>query len=688
MGTSVAQFGGLASGVQWRDIVDQLVQVETSRSVTPLATAIETAGKERTAWSSFQTSVAVLASAAGALRSINGFQGNAAVVPPSPVSGRAVASVDALASAQAGTYNLEVVSLASARKLAAAPVADAAAPLGLSGSFTINGQPVTIVATDTLEGVRDKVNALNTGATPTKVTAGILTTATGSIRLVLTAGATGEAGLVLDDGADGVAADLGFGTRQSRRIPSATVAVATALGGTVLPPATLKVNGRNVVVDLANDSLSTIAARIRAAGGEAQVRTEVLGGGTAARLVVGGSVKPVDGEANSAAVVAALGFSAADAAAVRQQVALSPFTSDDGGTPASASTPLAALRRGGPLGIAAGDTLTVSGRRGDGTAVAVGITVQAGDTLQTLATRLGASDAFGGGVRPASVEVGPDGALRLLDDTGGDSRLGLSLSLTRAPGTASEATTDLGTAAVEVAGRHRTLRPGSDAQVRVDGVLVTRDANTITDAVPGLAISLLQAEVGTTVQATVRPNLDAQVASIKALAKAYNDVVTFATQQRAAGQPLEKNSSLRAAVAALTTALRAPVSGVGAVDRLAIAGVALDRNGSLQVNETQLRAALADGANAGRLMDGVGTATKAAADLITRTGDGTVAVQVSSLDVRMTRLTERQTAAQRRVDASRQRYIDQYTRMEKLVSQMQSQGNSVANSIRAMQGGR
>lgn len=692
MGTSVAQFSGLASGVQWRDIVDQLVQVETSRSVTPITTAIDAASRQRTAWTAFQASVAGFAVAADALRSVNGFRSHTAFVPPSASSGRAVASADALPSAQPGTFGLEVVSMASARKLAGAPVTDPAAALGIAGSFTINGQAVSVAATDTLEGVRDRINALNTGAAPTRVSAGILTTSAGSSRLVLTAATTGAGGLVLGDGADGVAADLGLGTQQSRRVPSATLAVAAALGVTVPPPSTIKVNGRTVVVDLSTDSLTSIAARIRAAGAEAQLTSEVVGGGTASRLVVGGSVRAEEGNADSAAIVAALGFSAAGAGDVRQQVALGPFTSDEAGTPATASTPLTSLRRNGALGINAGDTLTATGRRADGTAFTAGITVQEGDTLGTLVTRLNSDDALAGWPRRAFAEVGVDGAIRVVDETGGDSRLTFGLSLGRPPGSeqggAYGSTTDLGTTVVEVAGRGRTLAEGSDAQVRIDGVLVTRSANTITDAVPGLGISLLQAEPGASVQVTVRPNTDAQVAALRALAKAYNDVVTFANQQRAAGQPLERNSTLQGAIGGLTTALRTQVAGAGTFDRLAVAGVALDRNGLLQVDESQLRAALADGTNAALLMDGVGTAAKAAADRVTRVGDGTVAVQLSSLDTRMTSLSDRQTVAQRRVDALRQRYIEQYTRMETLVSQMQSQGNSVANSIRALQGTR
>ena len=55
MSNPIASFSGLASGIQWRDIVDQLVQVERSRTVTPLEQQIELRQQQKTAWSAFKT---------------------------------------------------------------------------------------------------------------------------------------------------------------------------------------------------------------------------------------------------------------------------------------------------------------------------------------------------------------------------------------------------------------------------------------------------------------------------------------------------------------------------------------------------------------------------------------------------------------------------------------------------------
>ena len=41
----------------------------------------------------------------------------------------------------------------------------------VTGDFSVNGRAVTLVATDTLSQVRDKINALNSGSTASGVTA-------------------------------------------------------------------------------------------------------------------------------------------------------------------------------------------------------------------------------------------------------------------------------------------------------------------------------------------------------------------------------------------------------------------------------------------------------------------------------------------------------------------------------------
>jgi flagellar hook-associated protein 2 len=105
---------------------------------------------------------------------------------------------------------VEVVSLARAQKLAGTAVADPAVALNMTGTFSLNGVTVSVVATDTLNDVRDKINAGNTGLTPSKVSASILTVAPGDNRLVLTSDTAGAAGITHADTTGSVLAGLGL----------------------------------------------------------------------------------------------------------------------------------------------------------------------------------------------------------------------------------------------------------------------------------------------------------------------------------------------------------------------------------------------------------------------------------------------------------------------------------------------
>ena len=68
---------------------------------------------------------------------------------------------------------------------------------------------------------------------------------------------------------------------------------------------------------------------------------------------------------------------------------------------------------------------------------------------------------------------------------------------------ANGATASLGQMSTETAGYDRELSHGSDAAVRIDGTLITRSSNTITDAIPGVTLNLLAAAPGSPANITV-----------------------------------------------------------------------------------------------------------------------------------------------------------------------------------------
>lgn len=602
MSDPISSFSGLASGVQWRDLVDQLVSLDKQRKLDPVTARTTLAQNQATAWTTYQSLAVKFRDASNALRDSSAFGAFTVTGGTSVATGRTLVSASASNGAAPGNYAVEVLDVARANKLSGAVVSSPATALGYSGEFGINGQKVTVVATDTLNSIRDKINGLNAGSTPSGVTASVLSTGSTQHRLVLSSDQTGAAGIELIDDAGGVLQQLGVvdGTKslnlasdggvQTQKVSSATTAIAAMLGVTLPMPSTIEVGGRTISVDLTVDSLSSIAAKISAAGGNASVTSETAGGKTSYRLVTSDTVgaSTVDGQRT----LEVLGFMKSGRAGVAQVVQSEYAYTDGVGAPATASTLLSDLQVGGnPLSLVAGDTFNVQGKRGDGSTVSLSFAVGAGDTLQTLLNKINdATSGFGAGARTATASIS-GGAIVLNDNATGDSQLALSLSATRV---SDGSVVSLGRQLVNTVGRQREVVAGTDASVRVDGVVISRAGNTITDALNGVSLTVQQAEVGTTVALSVGRDSDALSAKVKAVADAYNALLKFRTDQQADGQPLKGNPTLRGSIATVTSQLLSTVSGIsGSLNRPGAVGLALQSDGSLKLDDAVFKAALA-----------------------------------------------------------------------------------------------
>lgn len=688
MTAPIANFSGLSSGVQWNDIVDTLIRAEEARLVTPITTRLDKRTAERDAWTKFRTMVDKLNDSARAVR-VAGFGGYLATAPTSPISGQALFGATASSLAEPGRYRVEVQQLAETAKLGGKTVADRTAALNLSGDFAINGTSVAIDAADSLQAIRDKINTANSGATPTGVSASIINDGATGGRLVLTRTSPGADGITLTDGTGGLARELGFLDSRTKPISSTTDAIAAALGIAVYPPpASIRVGDRLITVDLSTDSIASIVSKINAAGGQASSEAEQFGDETRYRLVADGNVSADAGDANSQAVIDALGFGAGTTGAVRQVVSSGALT-DAGGTIVTAATALAGLRLdGNSLGLADGDAINIRGVRGDGTAVTIGIKIDPGETVQDLLDKINdATTGFGAGTRTASATLGPDGRIRLADDTGGSSRLSFAMDIVRADGS----TGTMGSSTVDTAGRTRELQQGRDAIFRVDGAEFVRSSNNITDAIPNVTLSLTAAEVGTTVDLDISRDVEGASTAAKALVDAYNEVRTFFDEQRQLEAPLYGNTLFRGVVDSFTAALRTEVADNATYTRPTLAGMVLDRNGSLTFDASKFKEALNAAPKEIEALfgfTGLGGAFVTATDRAGSLGTGTIPTQLQTIAESTATLRLRESDARRRLEARREALVTQFTQMEAALSRLNSQSSALSGLTASLQGSR
>jgi flagellar hook-associated protein 2 len=661
MTTSVGSVQGLSSGIQWQDMVDQLSAIDKARELNPITASITKSQAQSDAWTSYQDVAAKLSSALSTLREGSAFDAFQVSVGTSATTGRSLLSATAQAGAAPGSYEVEVLDIARAEKLSGASFASATAALGLtSGDVSINGAKVSITAADSLNGIRDKINALNTGLSPSGVTASVLGTAAGSVRLVLSSDAAGSGGIALIDSTStgGTLQQIGLidgtyaggsnadGSASSGKFTSTEIAIGQLLGLVSPPATTIKVGNRTIAVDLAVDTLSTLAAKIMAAGVGARTTSSVDNNGvTQSRLAVDAALSaapsagnPSVPDADSQRVLQMLGVLAAGRSGVTQVLGSTALT-DAANATATGATLLVGLKaNGGSANIQAGDSVVLSGKRGDGTAVSQTFAVGAGTTMDDLLLQLNGAAGFGSGTRTATASLGTDGRLHLTDGTAGESQLTLALTVNKSVANGG-GSTGIGAFALDTAGRVREVTQGSDARVRVDGVLLTRPGNAISDAVSGVTLSLQQAEVGTKITVSVARDTATPLTAVKSFVSAYNALQSFVRKNTASGASLAHSTALTSSARAFTNTLLSDVTGAG-FTRSALVGVALDKTGVLTLDETAFQKALTtDTAGVRSLFALAGSATGAGLEYVSandNTKAGSYAVNISALATRAT----------------------------------------------------
>jgi len=706
MSTPLSSVQGLASSVQWQDLVSAIMAQQKSRMLDPVTNAITAAKSGVTAWTSFQSLVKTFDDAAVALR--DGAIGSVAAAGGTTASGRALLSATTASGATPGSYQAEVLSLARATKVAGATVSSATTALGFTGEFFVNGKRIAVTATDTLTNIRDRINVANVGSGATGVTA-TLNSSSGGVRLVLNASATGASGIELADGSAGVLEQLGLvdGTAssagaqtQTYRFTDSTTAIGTLLGTTDLPAATtITVGNATINVDLSTDTLSDIQQRIAAAGVGARLTTESFNGTNWQRIAVDEAVGATPGDADSARALSLLGFTQPGQSSVAQVLADSSPWTDAGGAAATTSTALTSLSVGGTaLGLAAGDSIQISGVRGDGMPVSATLTLDGSETVDTLLAKLNDPSVFGSVSRPATASLGADGTLLLTDGTAGSSQLALSLSVKRANG----GSASFGRVATQTAGMDRVLVQGSDAQVRIDGTTYSRSSNTITDVIPNVTLNLSASEPGTTVDLTLTRDVTAASNAAQTLATAYNALVDFVKTQTASGGALAFSSTLRSALRQISQTIQQDVPGLsGTLTRGALVGLAMDKTGHLQLDQAKFTAALQTRSDAvlalfgsASVVQADGTVVKTAglggalatlAESMSRAGDGLAAEHISLLQQQTDVLSARADDIQARLDRHQETLTAQFVAMESVLARLQSQSATLSSQIKSLQ---
>jgi flagellar hook-associated protein 2 len=159
-----------------------------------------------------------------------------------------------------------------------------------------------------------------------------------------------------------------------------------------------------------------------------------------------------------------------------------------------------------------------------------------------------------------------------------------------------------------------------NAELKIDGVAITKPKNTITDAIEDVTLNLLKTNAGAPTTISVTRDSGAIKSSVDALAKAYNDLNTTLRNLSAFNAGTKQGSVLQGDVTLITlqsrirSELGAALKGVaGSYTNLSQIGVAFQKDGTLSVDAAKFEAALEAAPNdIAALFASLGTATDGA----------------------------------------------------------------------------
>ena len=525
-GTSA--IGGLVSGLDTSNLIEQLVGV--SRKRVDLVVTNQTKQSDKlAAFQGLNTQLTAFLAKADVLRESDTFDvfKTSTSTTSTTFTADELVTVSATEEASPGTHTVTYTAgsqLAQARQLSSASFSSKSTGLNLTGEFLINGQTISIVTSDSLADIASTINTANSGTDATGVTASLISVSDTDNRMILTSDSTGKDQFVILDASISTGGDanilqtLGYtdGTTtiknptsdgaKSEAFSSSTSAIGSLLGlSSPQNSSTVQINGNNITIDLATDSLTDIATTISAVDGvTASVVSTTTEGVTTYQLDISGTINFTDSNNILEAVgvleggqstVAEVHTASADNYNLSNAVIDSTTkfnniytglissaanTLTAGGNIVAGSTFGAINTTGGPGNdITNLDTISISGTKQDGTAVGAynfTITDKATTTVQDLLTNIETNFDLTTG----SVVIDSAGKIQINDNYSGDSQLSIAF-------VESAGLLDFGTYAADnnVANGDKIFLTGTDsAGSAVTGTFTITDTNV--DTIDGL----------------------------------------------------------------------------------------------------------------------------------------------------------------------------------------------------------
>ena len=360
-------------------------------------------------------------------------------------------------------------------------------------------------------------------------------------------------------------------------------------------------------------------------------------------------------------------------------------TKDGGATAGSYAIEVSKLAQADKLvstGVAPGATFAAAG-----SSMAITIGGKTTPLVLTDTTLAGISSAINKANAGVTATILNDGTQDRLVITGSQTGSANGVSIAASGSLAAFDTT----AATTTMTRSQTAQ---NAEMKIDGIAVSKPSNTVTDAIKGVTLNLAQTNVGSPVTVSLAKDTTSISKSITAFVDAYNTLATAVNKQTAynaatkTGAVLNGDASARSILTGIRGELTKAVSGAGGLTTLSDIGIAFQRDGTLKLEKpAKLESALATNfENVSSLF----SSTTGIATRLTKVTDemlGTKGVfknRTDGLNATIDSLKDSADRMTQQLGQTEKRYRAQFVALDTMMTSMQSMQSYMTQQLSAL----
>jgi flagellar hook-associated protein 2 len=244
------------------------------------------------------------------------------------------------------------------------------------------------------------------------------------------------------------------------------------------------------------------------------------------------------------------------------------------------------------------------------------------------------------------------------------------------------------------AGGGNVVQAAADAQFTVNGLSLTRSSNTISDAISGATFNLLK-DGGASSTITVASDTGAVTGTVKNFVDAYNAAIKIVNDQFKLDPSTNKQGTLGgdAVLRGVASQLRAAISSVGGIGSgikyVSDIGIRFEKDGTLSLDESKLTSALSSNPDGVKNLflstqNGIGKRVPNVIDRFINSVSGALTTRQNGITASIGNIDKKIAREEERIATYEKNLTDQFTALEKVVSQMNQQSQFLSQQLTSL----